>query len=132
MNRFHDSRFRGVRLVCRLRRGSAAGGVVQNSRPGSSMQSDAFGAATTGKTIREDDSGAGLDESQTSQDKEETSTEPATPVTTGAEHVPEKIFIVKSLTLQDLEASVREGIWATQSHNEENMNKAFEVSLSHR
>lgn len=41
---------------------------------------------------------------------------------------PNKYFIVKSLTLQDLELSVRNGIWATQSHNEEALNKAFEVS----
>lgn len=39
----------------------------------------------------------------------------------------DKYFIVKSLTLQDLELSVHNGIWATQSHNEESLNKAFEV-----
>lgn len=39
----------------------------------------------------------------------------------------DKYFIVKSLTLQDLELSVRNGIWATQSHNEEALNKAFDV-----
>ena len=42
---------------------------------------------------------------------------------------PDKYFIVKSLTLQDLELSVRNGIWATQSHNEDTLNKAFEVSI---
>lgn len=41
--------------------------------------------------------------------------------------VPEKFFVVKSLTLQDLEQSVRNGIWATQAHNEQSFNKAFEV-----
>lgn len=41
--------------------------------------------------------------------------------------VPEKYFVVKSLTLQDLEASVRNGIWATQSHNEAALNKAYKV-----
>ena len=41
--------------------------------------------------------------------------------------VPEKFFIVKSLTLQDLEQSVRTGIWATQAHNEEILNKAYQV-----
>lgn len=40
--------------------------------------------------------------------------------------IPEKFFIVKSLTLQDLEASVRNGIWATQSHNEKALNAAFQ------
>lgn len=37
-----------------------------------------------------------------------------------------RYFIVKSLTLQDLELSVRNGIWATQSQNEEVLNKAYE------
>ena len=44
----------------------------------------------------------------------------------------DKYFIVKSLTLQDLELSVRNGIWATQSHNEETLNKAFEVRFIHK
>lgn len=43
------------------------------------------------------------------------------------ERVAEKFFVVKSLTLQDLELSVRNGIWATQSHNEEALNKAYQV-----
>jgi hypothetical protein len=41
----------------------------------------------------------------------------------------EKYFIVKSLTLQDLELSVRNGIWATQSHNEDVLNKAYRVRV---
>lgn len=44
--------------------------------------------------------------------------------------VASKYFIVKSLTLQDLELSVRNGIWATQSHNEDVLNKAFRVSCT--
>lgn len=45
--------------------------------------------------------------------------------------VPEKYFVVKSLTLQDLEASVRNGVWATQSHNEVALNRAYEVRTNH-
>ncbi|KAI9693703.1 MAG: hypothetical protein M1822_002974 [Bathelium mastoideum] len=45
-----------------------------------------------------------------------------------AARVPEKFFVVKSLTLQDLEASVRNGIWATQAHNEDALNKAYETA----
>ena len=37
-------------------------------------------------------------------------------------------FVLKSLTVEDLELSARTGIWATQSHNEETLNRAFEVS----
>ncbi|ERT01294.1 mRNA-binding phosphate metabolism regulator [Sporothrix schenckii 1099-18] len=37
----------------------------------------------------------------------------------------DRYFILKSLTVEDLELSVRTGIWATQSHNEETLNDAF-------
>jgi hypothetical protein len=59
---------------------------------------------------------------------------PGSPIHKGVNEAPEtstspnKYFIVKSLTLQDLELSVRNGIWATQSHNEDVLNKAFRVS----
>ena len=64
------------------------------------------------------------DETKTTKSDEETK-----PVATTTMS-PKKYFIVKSLTLQDLELSVRNGIWATQSHNEETLNKAFEVRFA--
>jgi len=48
----------------------------------------------------------------------------------GATTSSSKYFVVKSLTLQDLELSVRNGIWATQSHNEDVLNRAFKVITS--
>lgn len=36
-----------------------------------------------------------------------------------------RYFICKSLTTEDLDASVKLGIWATQSHNEETLTRAF-------
>lgn len=41
---------------------------------------------------------------------------------------PDKYFVLKSLTVEDMELSVRNSIWATQSHNEDALNKAYEVS----
>lgn len=48
--------------------------------------------------------------------------------------VADKYFVLKSLTVEDMELSVRNSIWATQSHNEDTLNKAYEVSnnASHR
>ncbi|CAZ86201.1 unnamed protein product [Tuber melanosporum] len=40
----------------------------------------------------------------------------------------DRIFIVKSLTVEDLDLSVRNRIWATQSHNESTLNQAFETA----
>jgi hypothetical protein len=40
----------------------------------------------------------------------------------------DKFFVVKSLTVESLELSVvRSGVWATQSHNEATLNKAYQV-----
>jgi hypothetical protein len=39
----------------------------------------------------------------------------------------DKFFILKSLTVENLELSVRTGIWATQPHNEDILNNALEV-----
>lgn len=40
----------------------------------------------------------------------------------------ERYFIIKSLTMQDLEQSVRNGVWSTQPHNESLLNAAYNVS----
>ena len=41
--------------------------------------------------------------------------------------VKDKYFIMKSLTVEDIELSIRNSIWATQSHNEDALNKAYKV-----
>ena len=41
--------------------------------------------------------------------------------------VSDKYFIMKSLTVEDMELSVRNKIWATQAHNEDALNLAYEV-----
>jgi hypothetical protein len=128
MNRFHDSRFHGVRLVCRLRRGSAG----TTSTPASAESSKAVATTDTSpKAAVASDLADGHSDpiivggaptARADADNSVTSTSP------GTTKVPEKFFIVKSLTLQDLEASVRNGIWATQSHNEATLNQAFNAA----
>jgi hypothetical protein len=39
----------------------------------------------------------------------------------------DKFFVLKSLTVESLELSVRSRVWATQSHNEATLNKAYQV-----
>ena len=128
MNRFHDSRFHGVRLVCRLRRGStttlpAANGVDETPSPNQSADTaetqsgnvppaDPESPVIVGKPQAVNGLGVTTDESEASPSVEATK-------------VPEKYFIIKSLTGQDLEASVRNGTWATQSHNETGLSRAY-------
>lgn len=119
MHRFHDSRFNGVRLVCRLRRSSTPASGVPTG-PSAMVGNQPAGTSPPGSLPDVDGvdglvDGAESPTQQSGEDSRHTST------------ATEKYFIVKSLTLQDLESSVRNGIWATQSHNEEALNKAYEV-----
>ncbi|KAB8336970.1 hypothetical protein FH972_021274 [Carpinus fangiana] len=112
MQRFHDSRFHGIRLVCRLRRTSApgaSGGSTPAGLPDVSSRSD------QAVSPRELPGEITL-----------TSSKSGAPGADLESRVSAQYFILKSLTLQDLETSKRNGIWATQAHNEEALNAAYE------
>lgn len=118
MQRFHDSRFSGVRLVCRLRRSSTAASGAPTAP-----------AAMGGRrpSVTSSNKSPVLESAESVVDDAQVVTEPVGHNEDAPEaKVPEKFFVVKSLTLQDLEQSVRNGIWATQSHNEQILNKAFQ------
>lgn len=115
--RFHDSRFQGVRVVCRLRKGFTApgsGGTVGNSTP--RREDVATVAVDLAPVLGE----AAPELSSTQSAMGAPNLSPA--------RVVDRYFIVKSLTTEDLELSKLSGIWATQSHNEAVMNQAYEVS----
>jgi hypothetical protein len=120
MHRFHDSRFNGVRLVCRLRRSSAPASGVPTG-PSAMLGTQPPVSVSPTRSTRD------VDVEDTQGELEESAATLQDGVR-GTSIASEKYFIVKSLTLQDLELSVRNGIWATQSHNEEALNKAFSVS----
>lgn len=120
INRFHDSRFHGVRLVCRLRRGSTATDSAQPTpSPGHNEPT-----AKLSKSI-EDQSPALTIVNSTPAVPQTWREQAADSPTLAGVKFPEKFFIMKSLTIQDLEASVQNSIWATQSHNEPALNHAF-------
>ncbi|KAF2141686.1 uncharacterized protein K452DRAFT_32246 [Aplosporella prunicola CBS 121167] len=118
MHRFHDSRFHGVRLVCRLRRSAAPASGVPTGPSAMSVprQSNASPEVTPVNLDEENGIERGEPPAVDGLDKRHDS----------VTKVAEKFFIVKSLTLQDLELSVRNGTWATQAHNEQALNEAYE------
>ncbi|KAF2474816.1 uncharacterized protein BDR25DRAFT_280389 [Lindgomyces ingoldianus] len=120
MHRFHDSRFHGVRLVCRLRRSSAPTSGVPTGP--SAMVGNQPGNTSPPKSpqVVEVEEAQGEATEPAPHQNDEISREASTAT--------EKYFIVKSLTLQDLELSVKNGIWATQSHNENVLNKAYQTA----
>jgi hypothetical protein len=119
--KIHDSRFQTVRLVSRLRRSSVGTGTgvsvprgpaafTPPSNPVVARSPSPMSEMKVGESVDGNTEDARDDES------------PKAPK--------DKFFIVKSLTVEDLELSVRNGIWATQSHNEESLNKAYQVITS--
>ena len=119
MHRFHDSRFFGVRLVCRLRRSAApASGVPVGPSAMVSNQPTAQSLQAKVEANETDEV-----ESELVGANEDGISDP----TSSGNRIAEKYFIIKSLTLQDLEISLQNGIWATQSHNEEKFNNAYHV-----
>lgn len=117
--KIHDSRFQTVRLVSRLRRalsGNASGVPSPTPSPSSSTPQSGESRITSPDEAKDRGTPAVTD------GVEATSTENPLPK--------DKFFIVKSLTVEDLELSVRNGVWATQSHNEDALNKAYEVCAS--
>ena len=121
MTRFHDSRFGGVRLVCRLRRSSApvpaSSGVPTGPAalmPSVAQNQTAFDSIAQNREV----SSRALEKANTESSR-----------TGGTAKIPEKFFIMKSLTVEDMELSVRNNIWATQAHNENALNEAYEVSV---
>lgn len=118
--KLHDSKFQSVRLVSRLRKSTVEGATGVTAPTGPSV-------ATTTKTDQVSDATPMQSGSPNPAD------EPTTTMTPKAEPAEEttpqkdKFFILKSLTVEDLELSVRTGIWATQAHNEDALNSAFKV-----
>nr|OQO32523.1 hypothetical protein B0A51_00932 [Rachicladosporium sp. CCFEE 5018] len=98
MHRFHDSPFNGVRLVCRLRKGASTTTTVPSP-----------GAASIPPLTH-----------SVSPDSEADEVETPT-IVRGPP-------AARSLTSQDLDASVRHGEWTTQVHNEAALSAAFERS----
>jgi hypothetical protein len=119
--KIHDSRFQTVRLVSRLRRSSAgtAAGLAAPTGPAALSPPS---VPLVARTPSPEDESTQKD-SSTSNDLGG-SEEAAGPT--------DKFFIVKSLTVEDLELSVRNGIWATQSHNEQALNTAYQVRFGQR
>ncbi|KJZ76546.1 hypothetical protein HIM_03882 [Hirsutella minnesotensis 3608] len=120
----HDSKFQSVRLVSRLRKNTVEGasGLTAPTGPAAST-------ATTVSPVESHQDGtvAGLGSLSTGAHQ------PANPKLSNASEAhcsSDKFFILKSLTMEDLELSVRTGVWATQSHNEEALNTAFKAGCT--
>ncbi|TGO39238.1 hypothetical protein BHYA_0057g00030 [Botrytis hyacinthi] len=114
--KIHDSRFQTVRLVSRLRKASVGtvGGVSVPTGPAALTLPQPSPIPSIGSENEK--------VSKAADEKAQDTDRDSPPLTK------DKFFVVKSLTVEDLELSVRNGIWATQTHNEEALNKAYQAA----
>lgn len=120
----HDSKFQSVRLVSRLRKSTVEGVSGQTAPTGPA----AAAVQATGASKIEDKGPdtASSEAHAVSALLPSEGSNPPPPASDGSAQK-DKFYILKSLTVEDLELSVRTNLWATQSHNEETLKKAFQV-----
>ncbi|KAI5866456.1 hypothetical protein GGS23DRAFT_593203 [Durotheca rogersii] len=121
--KLHDSKFQSVRLVSRLRKSTVEGASGQTAPTGPAAASSSgqnIAIAEAARSARVDSSDAAITTSERRSETRNT----LGGNTSGQK---DKFYILKSLTVEDLELSVRTGVWATQSHNEEILNDAFKA-----
>lgn len=113
LSRFNDSRFHGARLVCRLRHGTIL----------ASASHEAIGSATPSPSQDQSDS----KQLMINDDTESVAYRKFGYNRRSSARMTSRYFVVKSLTVEDLEHSRQTNIWATQTHNEDQLNQAYEV-----
>ncbi|KAG6057558.1 hypothetical protein E4U17_001195 [Claviceps sp. LM77 group G4] len=119
--KLNNSRFQSAFLVTRLRE-TVAGCTSRLSATGQGAKA----VESTTSNEREMEVGASNGESSSAGGLSKI-TSPAIRPTRQVQSrgTVDRFFVLKSLTAEDLDESVRTGIWATQSHNEERLNAAF-------
>jgi len=130
--KLHDSKFLTVRLVSRLRKSTVEGpaGVTAPTGPAAATvggQTDSTTEPTSAVGDGGDGEGRTAGPDTVSSRPRSESSSGGVPVD-GATAQKDRFFILKSLTVEDIELSVKTNIWATQSHNEQMLNKAFKAS----
>jgi hypothetical protein len=123
--KLHDSKFQSVRLVSRLRKSTVEGASGQPAPTGPAATSPSLQTAPVVSVASPP--AAPATEPEQAAPLADGQTEPKNVPTGDTSTQKDKFFILKSLTNEDLELSVRNGVWATQSHNEETLNSAFKV-----
>lgn len=128
----HDSKFQSVRLVSRLRKSTVEGSAGQTAPTGPASTTPAVQVLPEAKGQSElaDKNTHSSTYAEVEQQNDHANHEQIPTQTLDRVFQRDRFFVLKSLTVEDLELSVQNGVWATQSHNEEILNRAFEVSKS--
>ncbi|KAJ6445750.1 exonuclease [Purpureocillium lavendulum] len=119
--KLHESTFQTVRLVSRLRKNTVEGATGLTAPTGPSANNTPSASAQTPVENPQSDTPPDSGNPNSAAQQHDVARQPMTDGTSQQD----RFFILKSLTMEDLELSVSTGIWATQSHNEEALNSAF-------
>ncbi|KAH7034915.1 YT521-B-like domain-containing protein [Microdochium trichocladiopsis] len=132
--KLHESKFQSVRLVSRLRKSTVEGAAGQTAPTGpASITPTVQVSGSTGvkdQIATPHEIKPTIAQSQAERPSSHTEHEQSMTQTSDRSLQRDRFFVLKSLTVDDLELSVRTGVWATQSHNEEVLNKAFETAAN--
>lgn len=120
--KLHDSKFQSVRLVSRLRKSTVEGAAGVTAPTGPAVGT----SNATPQLDQQQETSPPVDVNLSSPNVEPKLQSKSAPIGDGVRQK-DKFFILKSLTVEDLDLSARTGIWATQSHNEDILNNAFTV-----
>lgn len=121
--KLHDSKFHSVRLVSRLRKSTVEGAAGVTAPTGPAVGTS---NATPPQLDQQQETSPPVDFNLSSPNVEPKIQPKSAPIVDGVRQK-DKFFVLKSLTVEDLDLSARTGIWATQSHNEDALNNAFTV-----
>lgn len=120
LRRFNDLHFNGARLVCRLRRSAAQEPTLNMPTRSFAAQQPSVSRPMSPKQ-----------DSENTNDMQDSSPDSPAHLScrqgSGVPAAVDRYFIIKSLTLQDLELSLHSGTWTTQTHNETILNEAYLV-----
>lgn len=122
--KLHDSKFLTVRLVSRLRKSTVEGPAGVTAPTGPAAATAQIDTGPEKANTEQAETGDGSASTPVPASSGEEIGAVASPADGGPAQR-DRFFILKSLTVEDIELSVRTGIWATQSHNEESLNSAF-------
>uniref|UniRef100_A0A1D1Z9D6 Zinc finger CCCH domain-containing protein 45 n=1 Tax=Anthurium amnicola TaxID=1678845 RepID=A0A1D1Z9D6_9ARAE len=127
VHKYNDTEFKDIKLVCRprkqtpadlkLKTESLSALISENTPPPTPSEA---GSTSSTRSRR-----SSLPPRQRIRQPSIASMSPASSVSSLKPSSQNRYFILKSLTQDDLDISVKSGYWATQPHNEAALNKAF-------
>ncbi|CAG8727657.1 18894_t:CDS:2, partial [Acaulospora morrowiae] len=128
VEKYNEKEFKGIKLVCRPRKqtpadlkksGSRSSLVSENTSPPTPSEAGSTESSST-RSRR-----SSVPPRQRIRQSSITSASTTSPISPSKPPSQNRYFILKSLTQDDLDISVQNGLWATQPHNEAPLNRAF-------